>query len=86
MRKAMIHRIYVGNNLKVAPSYFTWFLRTVSSHKIQDETGATSGNWVAGLSTLFPIFCEPVRCDNARSFLAAIRLIHCKTQIAKQVR
>ena len=42
----------------------------MSSHKIQDEPGAKSGNWVAGLSTSFPIFCEPVRGNNTRSLFA----------------
>ena len=35
--------------------YLTRSLRAVSNHKMQDELGAKSGNWVAGLSTSFPI-------------------------------
>ena len=40
---------------------------------MQDESREKSTNWVAGLSTSFPIFCEPVLGNNASRLLAASR-------------
>ena len=52
---------------------------------MQDEPGTKSGNWVGGFSTSFPIFCGPVRGNNARRLLAASRLIPCTMQITNRL-